>query len=227
MQGVWIGLAVIVFWALALIGNLALDIDWSSPWTYLRIWVQMHLFTGLFITAHDAMHGTVAPGRPVLNRRIGTLAAFLFVFNDYRKLLPKHHEHHRHVASEDDPDYHTGNPAFLRWFWDFVTEYITFWQILAAAIFYNVLIYLGVAELHLIIYWIIPSILSMLQLFVFGTYLPHRGEHDNAHHARSQQSHPIGAFLTCYFFGYHFEHHDKPGIPWWKLWREREIKTAP
>ena len=26
------------------------------------------------------------------------------------------------------------------------------------------------------------------------------------------------AMVSCYFFGYHFEHHDSPGTPWWKLY---------
>jgi beta-carotene ketolase (CrtW type) len=32
--------------------------------------------------------------------------------------------------------------------------------------------------------------------------------------------------LSCYFFGYHFEHHDSPGTPWWRLWRVKEKQAA-
>jgi beta-carotene ketolase (CrtW type) len=27
----------------------------------------------------------------------------------------------------------------------------------------------------------------------------------------------VWAFISCYFFGYHYEHHDQPYLPWWKL----------
>jgi beta-carotene ketolase (CrtW type) len=220
-RGVWIGLAVIGLWTFGLILNLWFPADLASPWTWLRMLVQAHLFTGLFITAHDAMHGTVAPGRPKINHRIGKLAAFLFVFNNYNKLLPKHHEHHRYVATDNDPDYHNGNPSFFFWFFDFVREYITIWQVLAAALFFNVLKFAGIDQFNLIMFWIIPSFLSLFQLFIFGTWMPHKGEHDNKHHARSMPSNHLLAFLSCYFFGYHFEHHDQPGVPWWQLWKTK------
>lgn len=25
------------------------------------------------------------------------------------------------------------------------------------------------------------------------------------------------SFLTCYYFGYHLEHHLYPNVPWWRL----------
>jgi beta-carotene ketolase (CrtW type) len=31
----------------------------------------------------------------------------------------------------------------------------------------------------------------------------------------------VMAFLACYFFGYHSEHHLWPGTPWWKLWMRK------
>jgi beta-carotene ketolase (CrtW type) len=39
--------------------------------------LQTWLSTGLFITAHDAMHGTLAPGRPHWNRAVGGLCLML------------------------------------------------------------------------------------------------------------------------------------------------------
>jgi beta-carotene/zeaxanthin 4-ketolase len=30
------------------------------------------------------------------------------------------------------------------------------------------------------------------------------------------------AFFTCYFFGYHHEHHAFPYLPWWKLAEAKE-----
>jgi beta-carotene/zeaxanthin 4-ketolase len=27
---------------------------------------------------------------------------------------------------------------------------------------------------------------------------------------------------SCYFFGYHWEHHHSPATPWWELWKVKE-----
>ncbi len=216
----YIGITVIVLWTLVLIGNFMWEVTWESPLTYLRILLQAHLFTGLFITAHDAMHGTVAPKHPKLNHWVGRICTALFIFNSYKILRPKHYLHHRHVASEQDPDYHRGHPGFWRWYVDFVKEYVRWWQILLAAITFNVLA-LVIPQENLILYWVIPSLLSTLQLFYFGTYLPHKGEHEaqNVHRSRSQSKNHVLAFLSCYFFGYHYEHHDSPATAWWRLWK--------
>lgn len=219
--GVWIGTAIILLWTLMLAYNLMSRLDPYSPWVILQILIQMHLFTGLFITAHDAMHGTVAPKNPKLNHAIGKICTTLFVFNSYKKLRPKHYEHHKHVATEHDPDFHNGNPNFFRWFWDFMKEYITWWQILLAAITFN-LAKLILPQENLVLFWIIPSVLSLFQLFYFGTFTPHKGEQHNKHHSRTQNKNHVWAFLSCYFFGYHYEHHDSPVTPWWRLWRMKE-----
>jgi beta-carotene ketolase (CrtW type) len=79
-------------------------VDYTSIWNYLAIALQTHLYTGLFITAHDAMHGTVSKSRGV-NTFFGRLTAILFAFNLYDKLIDKHYMHHRNVASDDDPDW--------------------------------------------------------------------------------------------------------------------------
>ena len=221
MAGVWIGISIIFLWCAMLTFNLLVDAEVLSGWTLVRMLIQMHLFTGLFITAHDAMHGTVAPKNAKLNHAIGKICTTLFIFNSYKILRPKHYEHHKHVGTEHDPDFHNGNPNFFRWFWDFITEYISWKQILLAAITFNIA-KLFLPQENLILFWIIPSFMSLFQLFYFGTYTPHKGEHDNHHHSRSQKKNHIWAFLSCYFFGYHFEHHDSPVTPWWKLWKMKE-----
>lgn len=179
--------------------------------------VQMHLYTGLFITAHDAMHGTVSPSNNV-NQLIGQLCTALYAAFSFNKLYQKHHEHHRHVHSEDDPDYHAGN--FVSWYIKFMKEYLSIWQIVIMAITFNILKF-WIEEVNLVLFWIIPSLLSTLQLFYFGTWLPHHGEHDNKHYSRSQTKNHLTAFFSCYFFGYHYEHHDSPAVPWWLLWRTK------
>jgi beta-carotene ketolase (CrtW type) len=51
------------------------------------------------------------------------------------------------------------------------------------------------------------------------------GESENEHHSRSQSKNHFWALVSCYFFGYHFEHHDSPGTPWWLLWKVKENQT--
>lgn len=222
-KGLLIAWSIILLWAISLVFWVQFEISWTNPLTYLGILIQMHLYTGLFITAHDAMHGVVSSHKQI-NHATGWIAAILFSYNFYWKLFPKHHQHHRHVATDEDPDYHaSGN--FLIWYLSFIRQYVSIWQILLMAVSFNIL-KLWLPTENLIVFWMLPAILSTLQLFYFGTYLPHRGESDNPHHSRSQAKNHVWAFLSCYFFGYHFEHHDSPGTPWWRLWREKEKQTA-
>lgn len=99
-----VALLVIGVWCLVLVLNMNRTFTFSEPAAWLWMLVQTHLFTGLFITAHDAMHGTISPNTR-LNNWIGRMALYLFALNSWKKLLPKHHEHHRYVATDDDPDY--------------------------------------------------------------------------------------------------------------------------
>ena len=212
--GVLIAFLVIAAWTTSLFLLLNLDFSFQNPLTYLFILVQMHLYTGLFITAHDAMHGTVSPNK-WLNSAIGQVCTALYAAFPFKRLYQKHHEHHRHVHTEDDPDYHNG--SFWKWYLNFMKEYISWRQLLIMAVLFNVL-KLWFPEPNIILFWVIPSLLSTLQLFYFGTWLPHHGEHQNVHQSRTQRKNHILAFFSCYFFGYHYEHHDSPGTPWWKLW---------
>jgi len=222
-KGILIAITIIVIWSISLFLLLQMEVSWKNPLVYLGILLQTHLYTGLFITAHDAMHGLVSSNKKV-NHALGWFSAILFSYNFYWRLFPKHHEHHRYVATDKDPDYHSSD-NFLVWYFSFVKQYVTIWQILLMAVTFNILKLFLPTE-NLIIFWMLPAVLSTLQLFYFGTYLPHKGESDNSHHSRSQPKNHLWAFITCYFFGYHFEHHDSPGTPWWRLWREKEKQTA-
>lgn len=217
-RGVWLALGIITLWFAAQAFSLPRVWDWAMPWPYLMVLLITHLYTGLFISAHDAMHGTLAPGRPRLNDTLGFLCALLLAYNWYPLLRRKHHLHHAHVVSAEDPDYHTGD--FFPWFLRFVRQYVTVWQILAMALTFNVLYRFFFPLENVIVFWMLPSVLATLQLFYFGTYLPHRGIHDpdNPHRSRTQRRNHLWAFLSCYFFGYHYEHHAHPATPWWLLW---------
>lgn len=220
-KGVYIALTIIILWFISLALLLtSYKVDFYSPLTYLFVLVQAHLYTGIFITAHDAMHSVVSPNR-LVNEWIGRVCATIFAFNFYDNLNRKHHLHHRFVGTERDPDYHGGN--FWVWYFNFAKQYINVWQIIFMAITYNVL-KVFFPNANVILFWMLPSIIATFQLFYFGTYLPHKGEHepDNIHRSRSQAKNHLWAFLTCYFFGYHYEHHNSPRTPWWQLYKEKE-----
>ncbi len=216
--GVFAAFSIISAWLISIVFLMNREISFSNPLMYLMIFVQMHLYTGLFITAHDAMHGTVSSNRSI-NDILGQICTILYACFPFKKLYKKHHEHHEHVHTEKDPDYHHGR--FLVWYFKFIREYISWWQIVLMAVIFNIL-KIWVAELNLLLFWVLPSLLSTLQLFYFGTWVPHHGEHDNKYQSRTQDKNHLYAFLTCYFFGYHYEHHDSPGTPWWSLWKLKE-----
>lgn len=218
--GLAIGCLIIFAWFISLTVLLNWNINYGNPLVYLAIYLQTHLYTGLFITSHDAMHGSVSSDKRI-NLLIGRITSLLFAFNFYDRLLVKHHQHHRHVATEKDPDYHeSGN--FWLWYWNFIKRYITVKQLLLVTICLQLLRLFFPLE-NLLLYWVLPSILSTFQLFYFGTYIPHKDGHhnDNKHKSGTIKKNHFWAFLSCYFFGYHYEHHDAPGIPWWRLWQSK------
>jgi beta-carotene ketolase (CrtW type) len=222
-KGTLIGTGIIFLWLTSLTVLLGVDVIAVSPWLAVpAIAVQTFLYTGLFITAHDAMHGTVAPRNRRLNDIIGTVAVRLYALFSYKKLHNKHWEHHKHPASSDDPDYHDGeHRGFWGWYLNFLKNYVGIFQLVGMAVAYNVLHHLiGVDLMRLNLFWVLPALLSTLQLFYFGTYLPHREPHGgyaDEHRATSNAYDTWVSFLTCYHFGYHWEHHEKPGVAWWQL----------
>jgi beta-carotene ketolase (CrtW type) len=176
----------------------------------------------MFITAHDAMHGSVLPGRPGTNRIIGTTYVTLYALFSYGGLFEKHWEHHRHPGTGADPDYHDGvHSGFGRWYGRFMGNYLRVPQLVGMAIVFNILwLLLGLDIANIILFWIVPSFASTFQLFYFGTYRVHReppGGYTNVHRATSSDYSSPVSFLTCYHFGYHLEHHMFPGVPWWRL----------
>lgn len=183
----------------------------------LAVLVRTYLTTGLFITAHDAMHGSVSRFRRV-NTAIGTIAALLFAAMSYRRLGKNHALHHAAPATSRDPDYFDRSPRFLPWLFTFMRRYTTWPQLVAIVVVYNVL-HLRYDDATLWLFWAGPSLLASVQLFYFGTYIPHRPPTDALpHHARTLEKRHWWAMLSCYFFGYHREHHESPRTPWWRLY---------
>ena len=220
-MGVFIALLVIISWASHLAYMLLLQpVNLLDVWFWVHMLIQTWLFTGLFITAHDSMHGTISANRK-LNNVIGFSATLLFAGMWYPMLIKKHKMHHVNPGTALDPDYYTGKQNFFIWWFSFMKSYVTIWQILIMAGLFNLGL-LFFSEIQLIVLWIIPSILATFQLFYFGTYLPHRLPHTTEmgiYKSRTLKKNHLWAMLSCYFFGYHYEHHASPQTPWWKLYQ--------
>lgn len=212
IMATWLAVHVAAVWQLdaAQAPGLAVALGLLLTW----------LSTGLFITAHDAMHGSVAPGRPRINATIGRIALLLYAGFSWRRLIVNHFRHHRYAGTEDDPDFAPTGPA--AWYFRFVGHYFgwrEFWLLGSSVILYAVV--LG-ERWPYVLFWAVPSILASVQLFFFGTYLPHRHEEaapfTDRHNARSSGMPDWLSLLTCFHFGgYHHEHHLHPSVPWWAL----------
>lgn len=215
-------LGVLIF-SLSLCLLITLDLRTVPLWMVPlgALW-QMFLYTGLFITVHDSMHGSLVPRRRFLNDLIGIVSIFFYALFSYSKLKKKHFQHHKHPGTVMDPDYHDGrHDGFFPWYLRFLRLYVNPLQVLGMAVVFNILVFLvGLNWVNLVLFWIIPSLGSTLQLFYFGTYLPHRepkGGYTNKYHARSSDLPFMLSLLTCFHFGYHLEHHMYPYVQWWRL----------
>lgn len=222
-MGIFAAVIIIALWASHLIYSLKfIQVNFASPVFYMHVLVQGYLFTGLFITAHDAMHGTVSRNKTI-NKVTGVLTTFLFAGLSYSKLLKNHKLHHIHSGTEEDPDYSVKNQNFFVWFAKFFMKYVSIYQIIIVGINFNILKYFF-PEISVWFYYVVPAFLGTLQLFYFGTYRPHKMPHTEEmmpHKARTLKKDHIWAMVSCYFFGYHSEHHAGPHIPWWQLYKTK------
>ena len=224
IKGLLIAFIIIGIWAASLVFLLTRNLVELYPLLIpLAIIWQTFLYTGLFITAHDAMHGAVFPANRKINDAIGTFVVLVYALFSYKNLLTKHWDHHKYPASQKDPDFHDGvHKNFFQWYIHFIRNYITWKQILGMAILFNVLLHLfHISIPNLLLFWVTPSLLSTFQLFYFGTVLPHRETsegYQDKHRARSVRLPVFLSFLTCYHFGgFHWEHHVYPNVAWWNL----------
>lgn len=220
-----VALVVIAVWTGTLALGLTSDLSLATPAHALEVLAFIALrtlsYVGLFITAHDAMHGTVASGRRRLNDAVGAVALALYAWLPFARLKERHGEHHAAPARPGDPDW-CADQRFLPWLWSFVRHYVDAWVIVRNAAFVTALVALGASPLDALVLHALPAWLSVVQLFTFGTWLPHRGAHDDdVHRARSADVSPLVSFVSCYHFGYHLEHHRAPHVPWWRLPAER------
>ncbi len=233
-QAKWTGLILATFfggmWACVHIYSLFMhDLSYPLWQTFILISIQCWLYVGLFIIAHDTMHGSLIPGSPKLNQIIGSVIMFIYAGFNWKFMREAHHAHHENPGTNADPDFNANNPrSFWPWYLKFFTQYFGLRQIAILAVFTVLYIALGAPYLNTIIMWAVPAILSSVQLFYFGTYLTHR--HGTAfvdHHNARTNNYPYWlSLLSCFHFGYHHEHHLYPHEPWWRLpTRKRENLT--
>jgi len=186
-----------------------------------RTWIT----TGLFVTVHDAIHGQVSPSFKKLNHVIGSICAFCYASFSYKLLYRDHWRHHLKPISVSDPDWYPG--GFSKWLMSFMGHYSTFWQLFWESFQFWSFVAIGQRIFHIdfswmvvrvALIWAIPSLLSGMQLFYFGTYLPHKDNPESPHHARSNKWPYALSLLSCFHFGAcHEEHHAFPLVPWWEL----------
>lgn len=234
------GLIGVAFAAVVIMAWLGLHVwgVFAYRWTMasvalapILVLVQAWLGTAMFIVAHDAIHGSLAPHRPGLNASLGQVAVGLYAGFSYRKLGRAHQLHHAEPGTRLDPDFHPDAPTQLApWLKAFFLQHFgwaEFARVTAVLVIYLVL---GARASNLVVFWALPAGLSALQLFYFGTFLPHRhtdvpfADH---HRARSQTQSPPMSLLTCLNFGaYHHEHHLRPDLPWWRLPQAKASRGA-
>lgn len=234
--GLWLAIAIILLWVGSGIFLMALPLEKMS-WLAIAFGIggRSFLHTGLFILAHDAMHGNLVPNHRHLNRRIGQLAVSLYALLSYKNCQQNHRIHHLKPGQIGDPDFHDGvHPQPIFWYAKFLGGYFSLGQFLkfigAIGLFsFSVHSWFHITYLNLFLVFLVPLILSSLQLFFFGTYLPHGlGKTGQNRHRPTNFLWHCWSLITCYHFGaYHQEHHAFPQIPWFQLPQAAAIPPIP
>lgn len=217
-----IGLAALVtgFWLALHIHALWFLDARDNPFVAVAVFLGLvWLSVGLFIVAHDAMHGAIVPGSPRGNFVIGQLALALYAGFSWRKLIVQHMAHHRHAGTERDPDF--GHGGVISWYFSFVRSYFGMRELIVLGSVVPAYALLLGPRWPYVALWAVPSILASMQLFIFGTWLPHRpgpSSFADRHNARSSRMSGPVSLITCFHFGgFHHEHHLQPAVPWWRL----------
>ena len=213
-------------WLASLVGLLSLDLGQLS-WLALAAALvgRTVLQTGLFIVGHDAMHGVLLTGGGKWNDRIGALALACYAALPYGPCRRNHRSHHQAPASADDPDFHADpHVGVWGWYGRFMAGYLTPWQMTRLLGGWVLLALIAEAFsptgwINVLLFCTLPLLLSSLQLFLIGTYLPHRGQRAPLSRARPDSLNLPSwlSLLACFHFGYHREHHERPDLAWFEL----------
>ena len=226
-RGLQLGALIGASWLASLIIGLRFDLSQLHPLLIaIGVLLRSFLHTGLFILAHDAMHQSLAPMHPLLNQKIGRLCLWLYAGLHYETCKANHRRHHLMPESESDPDAcPANNRSVLVWLIRFLRNYLNPAQLSRLGLILMVLwlaspTHQDHAYVNLCLTYLLPLLISTAQLFVVGTYLPHRKvdrQNRNEVSVRSLNLHPLVSLLACYHFGYHREHHNNPEAPWFLL----------
>jgi beta-carotene/zeaxanthin 4-ketolase len=234
-KGLLLAGGLLLAWILSLVLLLPADpARLPLPLLLLAVVIRSVLHTGLFIVGHDAMHGLLLPGRPRLNHQLGQWALWLYAGLPYHACRIKHLRHHQAPGSVSDPDHQplAGSGA-LRWYIHFMARYLSTGQMLRLLGGWTLLALLAapsgaMAPVSVLLVCTLPLLISSLQLFVFGTYLPHRqAEAEGPRHLARSLELPVWlSLLACFHFGYHWEHHEFPGKAWFQLPEMRRFRPS-
>ncbi|MFU8884339.1 MAG: fatty acid desaturase [Cyanobacteriota bacterium] len=220
-RGLRLSALIVTAWLLSL-GSLLSVAPGQLPWPAVAgaVLLRTLLQTGLFIVGHDAMHRVLLPERQAWNDRLGALVLALYAALPYGRCRTNHQHHHQHTATAADPDFHADSRAgALGWYLHFMAGYLTLRQMAWLLGAWGVLAVATGSWLNVLLYCTLPLLLSSLQLFLFGTYLPHRQQRQPLARPFPESLHwPVWlSLLACFHFGYHREHHDAPGLAWFQL----------
>ncbi len=199
--------------------------------------VMTFLYTSMFIVGHDSMHGSICPTFPTLNDMFGKTAMTLYACFDYDEMRKKHMLHHAHTGiPNEDPDFHkrqnNESHLFVKWYFDFMTQYMNLKQLAFLMLTVYLLQWCGASQADLLLFMGVPGMLSGMQLFYFGTYLPHcppfHTEKEKAYRTMSSCLHKnrLMSYIQCLHFDCHIEHHENPNVPWWKLWNTYKVSKT-
>ena len=204
---------------------MTLPIDRVQPLVIIvMVAIRAFLQTGLFIIAHDAMHGSLANQQPRLNQQIGSFCLLVYAGLSFAACQSNHKRHHLAPATRTDPDFGgSRHQSVISWYLNFLSNYLSIQQLLRLGMIWTFLYFIANQcsthpASHVALFCIVPLVLSSWQLFLVGTYLPHRKtDPHKGDQPRSLYLPAILSFASCYHFGYHREHHENPSVPWFKL----------
>jgi beta-carotene ketolase (CrtW type) len=221
-----IGLAslLIALWIITLVVGFDISLT-HVPWvvTVVGVLARTFLHTGLFIVTHEAIHRNISRNS-IFNDCFGYVTSSLYALLPYAFLAKNHRLHHRFPGTHQDPDSaYPYKEDYFSWYIRFMINYQANGQawvsVVGMTIIFCILISIHIPVLNLLLFWIIPMVGSSFQLFTFGIFLPHR--HSNRKHLGQHQTLSINlpvlwSFITCYHFGYHWEHHQYPNLSWYQ-----------
>lgn len=201
----------------------------AHPWAMIvTIPVNACCFTGLFILAHEAIHGTLLPEFPRLGHVLGRVFASVYALVDYDLLRANHARHHRHVGTTDDPDYDAEGRILVHAA-RFMRRYLRWYSIPVLALAGHALGQRGFS-LAMIGAYVAPVLLSTAIVFTVGIHLVHhpvlvaKYAPNDDQRAVCIDFGRVGSMLLILNFNTHWLHHAQPRLSWWELGVHRELE---